>query len=78
MNKNIVTISRYWDKPEIITTISNESISLNANLSDFMAGLVEELWPLGIVFTKRQLAARLEKAAEIVIKKIKEESAKAI
>jgi hypothetical protein len=76
--KEVLTISRHWDKPQIATTISGEGIALRADLKDFMVALTEEFWPFRIVFTKRQLAARLEKAAEIVIKKIKEESAKAI
>jgi hypothetical protein len=41
--KQYVTISSKWNTPEIITTVTNEDISLTMDLKDFIEALKEEL-----------------------------------
>jgi hypothetical protein len=47
--KSVITISRYWTNPKIQTTITNESISLQVSLDDFISELKTEI---GSVFFK--------------------------
>lgn len=88
--KQIVTISRYWNNPKIHTKVnflvskqhlpgSSEdkgSIQLSIELEDYINALVEETQGILTTCTKAQLKVKLHKASKAVLSKIKEESAK--
>jgi len=76
--KSVITISRYWDKPEILTTLSTEGISLQTNLVDFIEALVQEIGSVTWVFTDKKFREKLDQAVIEVTEKIKEESIKVI
>lgn len=41
--KEIVTISRHWNNPEIRMTVNSEAISLEIDLSNFLEALRQEI-----------------------------------
>ena len=41
--KSVVTVSRKWDNPKITTTLSDEEIKLQCNLTDFLTALKTEI-----------------------------------
>jgi ABC-type enterochelin transport system substrate-binding protein len=76
--KTMVTISRYWTKPEILTTITDESISLQISMDDFIKALKTEIESVTWTFTKVTFEKQLDEAINRVIEKVKEESAKVV
>jgi hypothetical protein len=76
--KAVVTISRHWDNPKIMTTLSTEGISLQTDLVDFIEALAQEIGPITWVFTDKKFREKLNQAVITVTEKIKEESIKAI
>ena len=76
--KSVITISRYWDKPEILTTLSTEGISLQTNLVDFIEALVQEIGSVTWVFTDKKFREKLDQAVIVVTEKIKEETIKVV
>lgn len=73
-----VTISRYWNNPQITTTVNEEKIALTVSLPDFLASLTHELYAAGRWMTLAQLQGRVALASNQVIAKIKEESRKSV
>jgi hypothetical protein len=78
MEKSIVTVSRHWNNPEILTNITDESISLSIHLSDFISALKEEIGSVTTTITQKSFSDKMDKAVVGVIERIKEESAKVI
>jgi hypothetical protein len=76
--KSIITISRYWNNPQIMTTISTEGISLKMDIGDFTKALKMEIGKVTWVFTQKEFEKRLNEAVRITLEKIKEESIKAV
>ena len=76
--KTVVTISRFWAKPEITTTISNESIALEISLDDFITALKQELGSVTWVFTAKEFEKRLDATIKTILSKVKEESIKVV
>jgi hypothetical protein len=76
--KSIVTISKYWDNPTILTSISAQGISLQIDLVDFIEALIAEVGSVTWVITDKQFRVRLEAACKTVIEGIKEESIKIV
>jgi len=50
--KSVVTVSRKWDNPKITTTLSDEEIKLQCNLTDFLAALKTEIGSTTFTITK--------------------------
>ena len=73
-----LTISRHWDHPRITTDITSESISLKISLDDFVTALEQEIGSVTWTFTKATFHDQIMKAAEAVVAKVKEESAKVV
>lgn len=78
LKSNIVTISRYWNNPEIATIITSEDISLSITLKDFLLALKLELGSVAWIFTKNTFNDKFDKAVTTVLERVKEESVKAI
>jgi len=78
MSKKTLTISRYWNKPEITTTVSVEGISINIDLDDFIAALKQEIGSITMTFTQKKFELKVDNAVETALNKIKEESIKAV
>jgi len=76
--KTVVTISRYWNSPAITTSISQEGISLQTDMADFLTALVKEMGSVTWVVTNTQFREKLDNAVRAVIEKIKEESIKVV
>ena len=78
MDKTQVSISKYWNNPEIKTMLNDDLISLSIALPDFISALKEEIGSVSTVFTQKQFDSKIDAAVLKVIEKIKEESAKAV
>ena len=78
VKKSVVTVSRRWDNPEIKTTISNESISLEISLEDFKTAMLAEIGSVTTILTREQFKKRFETALVNVIAGVKEESIKVV
>lgn len=74
MNK--VTISRYWDNPQIETIISNDGIGLSIRLNDFAKALIKEIGSVAWTFKQVTFEKQVSDAIQVVLSKIKEESIK--
>jgi hypothetical protein len=71
-----VTISRYWNRPEINITVNDELISLNMKMDDFIKALKEEIGSVTWTFRDKTFNETMDNAVQSVIKKVKEESVK--
>jgi hypothetical protein len=71
-----VTISRYWNRPEINITVNDELISLNMKMDDFIKALKEEIGSVTWTFRDKTFNETIDNAVQSVIKKVKEESVK--
>jgi hypothetical protein len=71
-----VTISRYWNRPEINITVNDELISLNMKMDDFIKALKEEIGSVTWMFRDKTFNETMDNAVQSVIKKVKEESVK--
>lgn len=78
MNKTMVTVSRYWSRPEIITSVNIEEISLKISLVDFLDALKSEIGSVTFVVTQKTFYEKMDSATKIIIEKIKEESSKVV
>lgn len=76
--KEIVTISRYWNKPSIGVVVTDQSISLSITLDDFIDAVKKEIGSVRWVVKDETFEARLDKAVKTVLEKVKEESTKVI
>lgn len=76
--KCVVTISRYWNNPKIITEVTGEKIALSMEMGDFLKAVKNEIGSVATVITKQEFSTRLDKAVETVLEKVKEESVKAV
>jgi hypothetical protein len=64
-----VTVSRYWDNPQILSNITIEGIAIGMDVKDFIKALKSEMNLTDDV---------MDRACEKVLKKMKEESSKVI
>ena len=78
MNKEIVTISRYWDNPKIEVSVNQESIGLKISLDDFIKLVKNEIGSITFVFKQDTFNSMLDNAIKNILEKIKEESVKAV
>ena len=78
LKHNIVTISRYWNNPEIYTMVTSADMSLSLSLTDFLTALKLELGSVTWTFTKDSFHKQFDLAAKKTIERIKEESVKAV
>ena len=76
--KNVLTISRYWNNPKILTTISFEGIALQMDLDDFIIAFKQEIGSIATTFTQKAFAAKIDNAVTIILKRVKEESIKVV
>ena len=76
--KSVVTISRKWNNPRIETAITEESISLQISMDDFIAALKQEIGKVTWVFTQKEFDKRLDAAILSVFQGIKDESTKVV
>lgn len=73
-----VTISRYWNNPQIKIEITEEEIELKIHIDDFKEAVKQEVGSVLTVFTKAGISQKIDKAFEAIIEGVKEESAKVI
>ena len=71
-----LTISRYWNNPQIETIITNDSIGLSIGLNDFAAALTKEIGSVMWTFKQATFEKQVSNAIQVVLSKIKEESIK--
>ncbi len=86
--KNVVTISRYWHNPQIMTVVWGDGISLSVSLDDFKKILRTEIGEIQLKTEKKfgfiketkveDFGAQFETAFTNALAKIKEESLKSI
>ena len=71
-----VTISRYWNNPEISTSIDSDQITLSISMEDFTKALKSEIGSVATTFTQKSFEKKLDEAINSVLEKVKEESIK--
>lgn len=76
--KTIITISRYWHKPKIMSVVWGEGISMSIDVDDFKKALKQEIGSVRWIFKNSTFDAVIESAFQRVVEKIKEESAKTV
>ena len=76
--KTVVTISRQWKNPKIVTKVSNKGIKLSMNMTDFAEALKEEIGPVTWIVKKATFDANLDRAIKAIIDKVKQETTKVI
>ena len=74
----IVTISKYWNSPEITTVMTTDKIALKIDIEDFKKALKEEIGSVKWIFRNSSFRKRVDEAFFNVLEKIKEESIKTI
>jgi hypothetical protein len=76
MNRHAVLISREWTGPEIRVSVTNEGIVIMMRLDEFMEAVVQEAGNPALLLTAGGLRKRLTAAAQTVVDKMKQETAK--
>ena len=76
--KEIVTISRNWNNPNIKVTVTDSDISLSMTMDDFIEAVKKEIGSVRWVVKDDTFEFRLLKAVKTVLEKVKEESIKAV
>ena len=76
--KTVVTISRYWHNPQIMTVIWKDGISLTMNMSDFVEALKKEIGSVTWTIRDKSFEQKIDQAVMNILSKIKEESAKTL
>jgi hypothetical protein len=76
--RTVITISRHWDHPKIQTSVSNKDINLEMELDDFVTALKREIGSVTWIFRDKTFSEQIEKAKEIVLSKVKEETIKVV
>jgi hypothetical protein len=76
--KTFITVSRKWNNPKIVTTLSEEGISLVMDMGDFAKALKQEIGKVTWVFTQAEFEKRLDAAIANVLQGVKEESIKVV
>ena len=76
--KELITISRYWNKPFIKVLVTDEDISLSITLDDFIEAVKKEIGSVRWVVKDETFEYRLMQAVKTVLEKVKEESIKAV
>lgn len=76
MNKsrNIVVISRHWDKTEIDVRVESDSIALSISLEDFCRALASEINHPLYTLSRSGLVNSMLAALEVTLNKVKESS----
>ena len=72
--KQAIVISRHWHSPNISVILTDESISIECDLDDFLKGLVEELNHPLKTMTKARLIEDIMSCKDIALNKIKQAS----
>ena len=67
----VVTISRHWENPQIKTTISEKSISLECSLEDFKRALKQEIGSVRWIFKTETFEKRVDDSICNILEKIK-------
>ena len=73
-----VVISRYWNNPEILVTVTDKEISLSMNLAEYLSAVLEEAGNPAALLTKAALAKRINDASTLVLSRVKEASKQAL
>lgn len=73
--RTALVISRHWDNPTIIVTISDQRISLEMSIEDYLSAIASDIRHPGQIFTRAGLEEELIKANRLVLEKVKETSA---
>jgi hypothetical protein len=76
--KTVVTISRYWHNPQIMTVIWKDGISLTMNMPDFVEALKKEIGSVTWTLRDKTFEQKIDLAISNILSKIKEESAKTL
>ena len=76
--KELVTISRHWNKPFIKVVVTDEDISLTITMDDFIDAVKKEIGSVRWIIKDETFEYRLDKAVKVAIERIKEESSKAM
>ena len=71
-----VTIMRKFGNPQIVIDVSDDLIGISMKLPDFLDALAEEIGNPTMVITKKQLADRISKAADVIVRDMKLETTK--
>lgn len=77
-NKVRITISRYWDKPQIQTVITRDGIALTISFREYIKAILYEIGNNLPIFTRGGLQRKRNKIIENIEERIKEESAKVV
>lgn len=76
--RTVITISKYWNHPKIQTSINNKEINMEMELDDFIEALKREIGSVTWIFRDKTFSEQIEKAKEIVLSKVKEETIKVV
>ena len=76
--KELVTISRHWNKPFIKVVVTDEDISLTITMDDFIDAVKKEIGSVRYVVKDETFEHRLNEAVKTVLEKVKEESIKVV
>jgi len=76
--KSVVTISRYWNNPQIKTTIDDNEINVSIDLMDFLFAVKREIGSVTTILTKDAFSKRFDNSVARVIEGIKEETIKVV
>jgi hypothetical protein len=76
--RDLVTIKKKWNNPEIHLWVNNDEIGMQIELWDFIEALKEELKSPALIFTRAELGNNINIAVERVLEEIKKESTKVV
>jgi hypothetical protein len=69
--KQVVTISRKWNNPEIMAFMDDVEVGAQVGLSDFVEAMVRVMGSPTMILTKKQLRERMFDSCHEVLEEVK-------
>lgn len=78
MSSEVVLVSRKWSNPEILVGISNDGISIQMGMNEFVEALVTEVGSPAMLFSSDALRQKITAAAQKIQTEMQASTAQAM
>jgi hypothetical protein len=75
-SKSVVVVSRFWNNPNILVWVNNESIGMGMKLDDFLVALSEEIGNPAFLLTKAQMLQKMRSVTPTIESEMKDATIK--
>jgi hypothetical protein len=73
-----ILVSRYWNNPKIMISVTDEEIGIRISLNEFLAIMAQEIGNPSMIVTKSALLSKMRDAAGKITENMKKETERII